>query len=236
MSTLQSIGGYLPPWGTAGKRTCGLDEDAVTLAVAAGRQALAGGGERVTRVVMVTRRPPLLEGDNGAALLAGLGLPATTEVVEQLGGGPATIEALASAAPGTLVIGVDTDDRAGAAAALNGTGGIELTSGRSINRSLPVRTRDLEGVLHEYDDPRLLRERGAMTSLGFLGLDEKAAAVVGLSAREAAAFAATVHPPHRRRARAHPSSRSVRSSRVGATALSSPSSRHTRHMRCSRRG
>ena len=51
-------------------------------------------------VVLVTRELPLLEGGNGAALVAGLGLPASTTVVEQVGGGPAVLDALVAAEPG----------------------------------------------------------------------------------------------------------------------------------------
>jgi uncharacterized OB-fold protein len=189
MSSVTSIGTYLPRWGTDAARVCGPDEDAVTLAVAAGRGALRGiAAGDVRRVVMVTRRPPLVDGGNGAALLAGLGLPATTDVVEQLGGGPAALATLATAADGTLVIGVDTEEGAGAAGALTGPGGAPLDPGSTLARSLPVRTRDLDGVVHEYDDPRLLRERGSARAIGMVGAAGGVTAVTGLGAREAAAL------------------------------------------------
>src|SRR5438132_1453833 len=95
---IESIGTYLPPWGTASLRTAGPDEDVVTMAVAAGLQAMTSfdpGGVR--SVVLVSRDLPLLEGGNGAPLLAGLGLPPQTEVREQLGGAPAALEAVCDA-------------------------------------------------------------------------------------------------------------------------------------------
>lgn len=190
MSMVQCIGTYLPPWGTAAARVCGRDEDAVTLAVAAGRAALdAARRDSVTRVVLVTRQPPLVDGGNGAALLAGLGLPDRVDVVERLGGGPATLESLADAPHGTLVIGADVGDRSGAAAALTGSEGATLTLDARVNRSLPVRTRGLDGTVHVYDDPRLEREQGALHAVTVLGTELPVAAVAGLGARDAATLA-----------------------------------------------
>jgi uncharacterized OB-fold protein len=187
MSTVRSIGTYLPPWGTDAARVCGRDEDAVTLAVAAGRAALDDTPpDSVTRVVLVTRQPPLVEGGNGAALLAGLGLPDTVDVVERLGGGPATLESLADAPNGTLVIGTDVGDHSGAAAAVTGTEGATLALDAVVNRSLPVRTRALDGTVRVYDDPRLAREQGALHAVAVLGTELPVAAVAGLAARDAA--------------------------------------------------
>jgi uncharacterized OB-fold protein len=190
MSSVRTLGTYLPPWGTDAARVCGPDEDAVTLAVAAGRAALEPVADvTVHRVVLVTRHPPLVEGGNGAALLAGLGLPDTTEIVEQLGGGPATLETLATASDGTLVIGADAAERAGAAAALTGTGGAQLSADGAITRSLPVRARGVGGPVHDYDDPRLARELGALRSAARLELEGRAAAVTGISPRDGASLA-----------------------------------------------
>src|SRR6201999_3258467 len=103
-------------------------EDAVTLAVEAGRAAIAaapsgdppdrgpasqGGAQRV---VLGSRGLPPLEGGNAAVLLAGLGLDPGIEVSERLGGAPAALDSLTSARPGTLVIAADME-AAGAAAA-----------------------------------------------------------------------------------------------------------------------
>src|SRR5689334_18285084 len=107
---------YLPCWGMPHARVAGDDEDAITLAVEAGRAALLASGA-VERVVLVSRDMPLLESSNGAVLRAGLGLDPELEVVERLGGAPATIDAVSSARPRTLIIGTDLNP-AGAAAIL----------------------------------------------------------------------------------------------------------------------
>ena len=74
MSQIISIGSYTPPW-TDGKRPVrGPDEDAVTMAVAAGRAADPRAS--ASRVVGISRDLPLLEGGGGAPLLAGLSLVA----------------------------------------------------------------------------------------------------------------------------------------------------------------
>lgn len=188
-TTIESVGTYLPRWGTDAARVPGDDEDVVTMAVAAGLQALAGAdASTVETVVLVSRDLPLLEGGNGAALLAGLGLPATIEVREQLGGAPAALEAVADAAPGVLVIGADVNGGAGAAAVRCGTSGVELGLVGRVNRSLPVATRDATGAVTDYADPRLARERGVRLSLDRIGLGTKVAAVAGLARREAASL------------------------------------------------
>ncbi|MCG5434180.1 OB-fold domain-containing protein [Mycobacterium sp. MYCO198283] len=171
MPYVTAIGTYLPCWGSPHHRLPGDDEDAVTLAVAAGRAAIAGtvaGG--VERVVLVTRDSPLVEGSNAAVLLAGLGLDPELEVDERLGGAPATLDALSSARARTLIIGVDLDP-AGAAAVVTGEQGLAVRTAARIARSLPVRTRSAVGVVHDYGDPRLLHERGLVASLEAAWLD-----------------------------------------------------------------
>lgn len=162
MPYVASIGTYLPCWGTHQHRLVGDDEDAITLAVEAGRAALTGGGG-VERLVVVSRDFPLTESSNAAVLLAGLGLDPELEVVERLGGAPAALDALSSARPRTLIIGVDLDP-AGAAAVLTAENGLRIRTAARIARSLPVRTRN-DGVVHDYGDPRLLYERGVVASL-----------------------------------------------------------------------
>ncbi|MCW2903685.1 MAG: hypothetical protein JWO67_5950 [Streptosporangiaceae bacterium] len=190
MSRLTALGTYLPPWGTGSARQAGPDEDALTLGVAAARAAL---GSRpavdVDRVVFVSHDLPLLEGGNGAALLAGIGLPLGVAVVEQIGGGPAALDALAGAAPGTLIIAADVAP-AGAAAALVGDTGPQLSPAGRITRSLPVRSRARDGVVHDYEDPRLQRERGLGVAVEKLGLPEKPAVVAGVPAKQAAGMCA----------------------------------------------
>lgn len=187
-----SVGTYLPPWGTSQGRVLGYDEDALTIAVEAGRQVVDAGG-MVTRVVFISRELPLLEGGNTAPLLAALRLPDTLEVVEQLGGAPATLDAILSANSGTLVIAVDAGSSAGAAAALvNGSSPLVL-AGRA-QRSLPQRTRHADGQSFRDDDPRLLRESGVRTSMSALDLPEKPLLIAGLSARDAAVWSSEPPP------------------------------------------
>jgi uncharacterized protein len=173
MPYVASIGTYLPCWGTAERRTPGDDEDAITLAVEAGRAALAGSAA-AERVVLVSRDLPLLESSNAAVLLAGLSLDPELEVDERLGGAPAAVDALSSARPRTLIIGVDTEP-AGAAAVLTAEDGLRVRTAARVARSLPVRTRNAVGVVHDYGDPRLLHERGLVASLGAAWLDTPAA-------------------------------------------------------------
>ncbi|MGV0794110.1 OB-fold domain-containing protein [Mycolicibacterium sp. XJ1819] len=174
MPYVASIGTYLPCWGAPGARVVGDDEDAITLAVEAGRAALLASGA-VERVVLVSRHLPLLESSNAAVLLAGLGLDPELEVDERLGGAPATLDALTSARPRTLIIGSDLEP-AGAAAVLTSERGLKVRTAARIARSLPVRTRNAAtGDVHDYGDPRLLHERGLIASLEAAWLDVPAA-------------------------------------------------------------
>lgn len=187
---LAGVGTYLPTWGSERARECGVDEDAVTLGVAAALAALqaAAPDALVNRVVLVTRDLPLLEGGNGAALLAGIGLAATIPVVEQVGGAPAALEAVAGAAPGTLVVAVDLAPADASAVLLGGADGPGPTVSAlaGVTRSLPVRSRGGDGVVRDYDDPRLQRERGLGVAVAGLELSEKPVVVAGLAPRQAA--------------------------------------------------
>jgi uncharacterized OB-fold protein len=206
MTHVAAIATYLPCWGSAKGRVAGGDEDAVTLAVEAGRAAIGaadgvdsvGGGSAggVQRVVLVSRELPLLEGGNAAVLLAGLGLNPEIEVTERLGGAPAALDALTSARPRTLVIAADVQPFAGAAAALVAGPGLHVVPAARLARSLPVRTRSAAGEIHDYGDPRLLRERGVLASLAALTADgaDKPLALAGVDARQAAAVCAGQPP------------------------------------------
>lgn len=213
MRYVAAIATYLPCWGSPRGRVAGGDEDAVTLAVEAGRAAIgaaAGGGAAdegvvdlgadgrggVRRVVLVSRELPLLEGGNAAVLLAGLGLDPGTEVTERLGGAPAALDALTSAPPRTLVIAADVQPAAGGAAALVADSGLQVTPAARLARSLPVRTRSAAGEVHDYGDPRLLRERGVPASLAQINADsaDKPLALAGVDSRQAAAVCAGQPP------------------------------------------
>ncbi|WP_024795244.1 Zn-ribbon domain-containing OB-fold protein [Tomitella biformata] len=194
MSRIETVGTYLPPWGQQWRREAGPDEDVVTLAVAAGRAALSrhpagGAGAGVTTVVLVSRDLPLLEGGNSAPLLAGLGLPDDVQVVEQVGGAPAALDAVVAAAPGTLVIGADLVP-AGAAAALIGADGAEAELVGRIVRSLPIRSRGADGIGRDYHDPRLESQRGGGVAVERLGLVEPPVVVAGVALKQARALAA----------------------------------------------
>ena len=192
MGTLiRSIGTYLPPWGVATARRAGDDEDVVTMAVAAGLEALAGvDPSGIGQVMFVSRDLPLLQGGNSAPLLAGLGLGESSDIREILGGAPEALAAVAGAAPGTLVVAADTGTSgAGAAAVLVGSEGGSLDLVARVTRSLPVVARDSRGKVSDYSDPRLLRVRGLTVSLEHAGVAGKVSAVAGLNAKEGAALA-----------------------------------------------
>jgi uncharacterized OB-fold protein len=187
MSHVVSIGSYLPPWVHRGRRVKGPDEDALTMAVAAGRAADPCASAQ--RVVMVSRDFPLLEGGNSAVLLAGLSLPADTPVAEVLGGAPAALDQIIASADGTLVVGTDdTDSAVGAAALLTGGSDADasVTAVGRQTRSLPLVARSDDGHRHRYADPRLQREVGVKSTLARLGLTGKpaVAAVAGVTAAQ----------------------------------------------------
>ena len=192
MPYVASIGTYLPCWGTPQHRVAGDDEDAITLAVEAGRAALSSGGA-VERVVLVSRDLPLLESSNAAVLLAGLGLDPELEVDERLGGAPATLDAVSSARPRTMIIGADLEP-AGAAAIITADRGLQIRTAARVARSLPVRTRKATGDVHDYGDPRLLHERGLIASLEAAWLDTPAA-VAGVDHQRAADLCRGNPPP-----------------------------------------
>jgi uncharacterized protein len=187
-----AVGTYLPPWGSDQARLLGYDEDALTMAVEAA-SLVADHGAAVSRVIFISRELPLLEGGNTAPLLAALRLPETLEVVEQIGGAPAALDALISAGPGTLVIAVDAGTSAGAAAALVHERSPLTFAGRA-QRSLPQRTRLASGHSYRDDDPRLLRESGVRASMAVANLPGKPLVTAGLAARDAAAWSADGAP------------------------------------------
>jgi uncharacterized OB-fold protein len=169
MTQVLSIGTYLPPWTVRDRRVKGSDEDALTMAVAAGRAA--DPDATAQRVVLVSRDFPLLEGGNGAVLLAALSLPADTPVTEVLGGAPAVLDQIGSAGDVTLVIAADDNDLVvGAGALLTGDGGATVTASARQTRSLPLTARAEDGARHAYVDPRLQREVGVRSTLTRLGL------------------------------------------------------------------
>lgn len=177
-----AVATYLPAFEARRGRQAGPDEDAVTMAVEAGRAAI-GGGEPVRRVIAVTRDLPLLRGGSAAVLAAGLGLGDEVAVAEQVGGAPAALDAILSAAPGTLVLAVDVETPAGAGAALIADQGASVRSVGRVARSLPLRTLAAGGQASDYDDARLLRERGTRASLAGADLDRPVDVLAGATAK-----------------------------------------------------
>jgi uncharacterized OB-fold protein len=189
VSHIVSVGTYLPPWQSGGpaapRRVKGPDEDALTMAVAAGRAADPVASAQ--RVVLVSRDFPLLEGGNGAVLLAGLSLAADLIVTEVLGGAPAVMDQILAAPEGTLVIAADDSDAAaGAGAVLIGIEGASLTAVARQNRSLPTVVRGQDGSRRDYADPRLQRDVGVKSTLARLELEGTpvVAAVAGVKANQ----------------------------------------------------
>jgi uncharacterized OB-fold protein len=186
--TITNLGTYLPVWEIPrGGRVVGNDEDGLTMAVAAGRAAL-GSMSAVKQVVIVTRELPLLEGGNAASLLAGLGLADDVDVVERIGGAPASLDAVVSAGPAVLVIAVDVATPAGAAAALTSDEVSDFAAVVRVHRSLPLRVRTSEGRVREDHDPRLQRERGLRAAIDQANLSSKPLVIAGLSRRESSSF------------------------------------------------
>jgi uncharacterized OB-fold protein len=180
------IATHLPVWGDAKARVIGPDEDAITLAVAAGVAALEGNEAEVREVVFITRDLPQLEGGSTGPLIAALGLPDSTRASIVLGGAPQTLDAVAYAGPGTLIIAAETGALPGSAAVLVAEGGLPLTPLARSDRSLPVHVRDTSGHVFEYDDARLVRERAVNAGVHRLALTAKPVAVAGLRGKDAA--------------------------------------------------
>ena len=188
VAIITAIGTYLPTWGNSTRRLSGHDEDAVTMAVAAGLAALDNVHPTQVRcVIFVTRNFPLLEGGNSAALLAGLGLSNSTMIREVVGGAPVVLDSITSAEAGTLIIGSEPGDPAAASAIFVGTEGAALVALERITRSMPVTTRDSFGNTSDYSDARLLRVSGLGVSLESIG-SPIPVATAGLDARDSAAI------------------------------------------------
>jgi uncharacterized OB-fold protein len=129
----------------------------------------------------------LIEGGNGAVLLAALSLAADIPVAEVLGGAPAVLDQIVTASPGTLVIATDDNDvSVGAAAVLAGDGESNLNPVGRQTRSLPMVARGDDGVRHTYLDSRLQREVGIRATFEKLSLNGMPAvvAVAGVPASQ----------------------------------------------------
>jgi uncharacterized OB-fold protein len=161
------------------------------MAVEAGRLAISDG-PAVDKLVFVSRDLPLLEGGNTAPLIAALRLGHSVQVTEQIGGAPATLDALTAATPNTLVIAADASGSVGAAAALVKSN--PLTLAARVQRSMPQRTRLLSGQVFSDDDPRMLRELGVHASMNAARLASKPLVLAGVGAKAAAPWSAPNAP------------------------------------------
>jgi uncharacterized OB-fold protein len=85
-----------------------------------------------------------------------------------------------------MIIGADLEP-AGAAAIITADRGLQIRTAARVARSLPVRTRNATGDVHDYGDSRLLHERGLIASLEAAWLDTPAA-VAGVDHQRAVAL------------------------------------------------
>lgn len=188
--SILTIATYRPAWsGEGSARVPGRDEDVVTMAVDAALAAL-GGDHEIERLVLITRQPDYIESGLAGVVSVALDLSKASAVEERLGGGPAVLDAVAAAAPGTLVVAVSPQSPAGAAAVLVGETGASATFAGRVDRSLPIQIRTAGAAESRvYDDPRLLRERGWRPAIDQLKVRAEGTVVVaGVPAREAPKF------------------------------------------------
>jgi uncharacterized OB-fold protein len=156
------------------------------MAVAAVRP-LVDQGEPIDEICLVTRSPSLLEGDTAAIVAHALG-DESIHVNVVLGGAPDVVHLLTTAALGSVIVGVEVGDNAGAGAVLVAAGGASATSAGAHHASLPIRVhRAGESSALVYDDPRLLREVGWRNAVAPLVTDESMA-IVGIANSVARTF------------------------------------------------
>lgn len=187
MTDITAFGTYQPAWIDGRSRVLGPDEDMITVAVAAGRSALAGADRAaVSRVVLVCAEPDYLTGAPLPILVRGLELGGQVPAELRVGGAPAALDAVAHAAPGTLVIGVESGVGAGGVGALVGSGGLRVEHAETLQSSLPMRVHASgEPTTSVYDDGRVERELGWRPTLDSLDAARNQPLLVGVPAKEA---------------------------------------------------
>ncbi len=188
MTDIESLGTYVPAWDDGGTRVLGPDEDMLTVAVAAGRAAQAAADDvAVSRVVLVCAEPDYLSGAPLSLLTLGLDLGVGIPAELRVGGGPAALDATAQSSPGTLVIGVETGARPGAAAALVGTSGLRIELPATVQNSLPMRVHASgAAAVDVYADSRVERELGWRPAIEALAGASDKPVLVGVPPKEAA--------------------------------------------------
>lgn len=186
MSRIVSVGLYQPVWEERGQRVTGPDEDLITLAVAAGRSSVTASDEPLERVILVCAEPEYLDGVPLPVLLRGLGLAPEVPAELRVGGAPAVLDAVCSAASGTLVIGVTTGLGASAGAIRVGDDGPALYDRQSVANSLPMRVRNISHPRTQvYADGRVERELGWKPTIDALAVGHDKPIVVGIDAKDA---------------------------------------------------
>ena len=149
MSGIVSIGVYLPynrlsrdaigealgtPAGKGTRSVASYDEDATTMGVEAGRNALAATETKPASLLFATSVPTYLDKTNATAIHAGLGLPADVAAFDMLGsvhsGVGALHAGLSSRAPSLVVLSdVRTGNPGGADEAQGGDGAVAILTG-----------------------------------------------------------------------------------------------------------
>ena len=169
------------------------DEDSTTLAVEAARLALGEGDHDVEAVIVVSRTPSYLVDDAGVVISTALRLE-DAEVTQIIGAGPAALAALTAAAPGTIVVAVDTEGAVGAAAVLVRGDEARPQIVARHRHSVPYKVRPSDSrFTSAYDDDRLVRERAWRPAIEALSGGE-ASIVTGIPARVASRLGGTDIP------------------------------------------
>lgn len=184
---LNGLGIYLPAWTDGRVHVAGPDEDVTTMAVAAGALVLDrpadGPGTRrpvgIEGVVLVVREPDQVPANLAETVLAGLGLGQTLPFSIRLGGAPELLQAVVTAAAGTLVLGVDPRAPAAAGAVLLAGVGTDITAIGSARVSAPVRFPAPGGGDRVYQDPRFLRDVGWSAGLDLISGEAEPVAAGG---------------------------------------------------------
>ena len=191
MTVIASVATYRPVWSKGSGRVRGNDQDDITDAVAAGRCCLGLRPDiAVERIVVVIEEPEVLNSAAAGVLRVGIGLREAVPVEIRLGAAVDALDAVASAAPRTMVVAV-TGSGAGSAAAAaltddDGAPGMRLEPCGTVDRSLPMTVRHLGSPTDTvYDDARLERERGWRLVVDDLAPTEGAVWITGVPARDA---------------------------------------------------
>ncbi|QFU89565.1 OB-fold domain-containing protein [Amycolatopsis sp. YIM 10] len=156
MNALVAYGSYLPhhrldladigavlgaPGGRGGRTVAGYDEDATSMAVEAGRAALAGfPRDEISSLVLAIGEPPYLDRTNAAAAHAALRLPGSALAMDLIGSTRAGAAALATAAanPGPT-LAVLSDLRGGLPGGADERGGGDAAAAFVLARPRPDR-------------------------------------------------------------------------------------------------